>query len=215
MRALVAAETSALGARKVRARNLVWITAKDRITLIPSSIGFWSDVGTVSMQVRDALTGLAIARTFVGAGALLGIDDIVLSSQLAVQEITLTLSQIDANVAETVRGYDPRLGPIQIYRGLFNPDTHNLVAPARCRFVGFIDAIDIVDPKDKQAGSITVRAVSQLREMTRSNPAMGSDEDQKARFAGDRFFKFAGAVQDWEVAWGQQAVKPGKKGRKK
>jgi hypothetical protein len=213
MRALTPEETAALASRRLRARNLVWITAKDRVTEAAQSIGFWDDVGTVSMQVRDALAGLVVARTFIGAGGLLGVEDVPLTSDLAIHEVSLTLSQIDATVAQTVRGYDPRLGPIQVYRGLFNPDTHALVAPARCRFVGFVDAIDIVDPSDKREGRIEIRAVSQLREMTRSNPSMGSDEDQKARSSGDRFFRYAGAVSEWSVAWGQDKIKIKGKGK--
>lgn len=215
MRALVASETAALAARNVMARSLIWITAKDRITLVAQSIGFWDDLGTANMQVTDALTGLAVSRNFVGAGALLGVDDIPMTADMAIKEITVVLSQIDANVAQTVRGYDARLAPIQIYRGLFNPTTHVLVAPARCRFVGIVDAIDIADPADKQEGSITLKCVSQLRELTRSNPSMASDEDQKRRSATDRFLRFSNGVGDWDVAWGQISTGANKNKNKK
>jgi hypothetical protein len=215
MKTLTDSETAAIAARSVKARNFLWLTVKDRTTGVPTSAGFWDDLGTISAKVADVLTGGEATRTFTGAGAMLGLEDVPLTADLSIKSVTIHLSQIDAAVASAVRGYDPRLGPIQIYRGLFNPTNWSLVAAARCRFVGVVDSIDIVDPEDKGAGRITIKAVSQLRELTRSNPATGSDEDQKTRLSTDRFFRFAGAVSEWEVAWGQRNLKVGRKDKRR
>jgi hypothetical protein len=109
MKSLSAAELSALAARSLAFRNLVWITAKNRTTGALTPFGFWDDVGTRALQVIDVLTGATVTRNFVGAGSLLQIDDVVATSELQVRELVIRLSGVDATVANAVRG-SPRPG---------------------------------------------------------------------------------------------------------
>lgn len=214
MRTISGAESSALAQRSVALRDLVWITAKDRTTGSAQSVGFWNDVGTVTLSVIDPLTGASVARTFVGAGSLLGIDDIAASADLSIKQITVRLSGVNATVAQAVRGYDPRLAPIQIHRLIINPASGAPYAAARARFVGFVERVDIIDPPPGGQGLVTVTAVSQLRELTRANPDMTSSESQKLRLGTDRFLEFANDVSKWRIMWGALSVKAGKKNKK-
>lgn len=219
MKALTAAETAALAARALAFRNLVWITAKDRNTGAPTSFGFWDDVGTRALQVIDALTGTAVTRTFTGAGSLLTIDDLVATSELAVQTFMIRLSGVDARVANAVRGYDARLAPIQVYRLMLNPASGAPIAAARARFVGIVDTLTINDPRRGAQGVIELTAVNQMRELSRANPDMISDDSQKARAIApattDRFYQYTNAVANWTVAWGALSVREQRQRNKK
>lgn len=222
MKSLTAAENAALAARNLAFRNLIWMTAKTRAaTPVPVAMGFWDDVGTRSIQVIDALTGAAVTRSFVGAGSLIQVDDVVAAAALDVRELVIRLSGIDASVAQAVRGYDARLAPIQVYRVLLNPVSGTAIAAARPRFVGIVDTLRIRDPARGGQGGIEISAVSQMRELTRANPDMTSDDSQKDRAAAlatplvDRFYEHANSVVGWTIAWGALSLKAQRKQAKK
>lgn len=204
MRTLDSAIVTALEDGRLKSRDFVWITARNRGSGDPETAGFWSDLGTVSAPVIDALTQSEVTRDFVGCGSAMVIGDLPLTSDLTVRELDIGLSQIDENIALMVRGYDVKLAPIQVYRGLFDPSTHRLVAPAAPRFVGFVDTMEIVTPKEGEFGAVTLKCVSQIREMTRSNPDVRSGASQRARSAGDSFYDYTQNVADWQIFWGQQ-----------
>jgi len=207
MRTLDPAITDALAAGSIKARWLVWITARNRDTDADETAGFWSDVEDVSVSVIDALTRGEVVRTFCKAGSALTIGTLSLTSDLTVRELEVGLSQIDERVALVVRGYDVRQAPIQVYLGLFDPSTHRMVAPAFPLFVGLVDSMDIETPEEGQEGSVKLRCVSQIREMTRANPDVRSGASQRARSSGDSFYDYTQNVGDWEIFWGKKRGK--------
>jgi hypothetical protein len=204
MRDLDAAEIAAIAARAVVARDLVWITAKDRSTGDPVSRGFWNEVRTQDITVRDGRTGALVSRTFVGIGRALAIGAIPLTADISVRDVEIALPHLDATVALLVRGYDVRNAALQVYRGYFDPATRTLVAPPKPRFVGAVDGAPIATPKAGEEGAVTLRCVSTTRELTRTNPEVRSHASQQARTAGaDDFYIDTGVVGEWEMFWGR------------
>jgi hypothetical protein len=204
MRDLDAAEIAAIQARTVVARSLVWITAIDRDTGAPVAQGFWNEVRDLPMPVKDGRTGAIVSRDFRGIGEALKVGSIPLTSNITIRSVDIELPQIDEIVQLLVRGYDVRGAPLQIYRGYFDPATRVLVAPAKARFVGYVDGAQITTPKEGEEGSVTLRCVSTTRELTRVNPEVRSHESQLARSGGaDDFYKDTGVVPEWVIAWGQ------------
>jgi hypothetical protein len=149
-----------------------------------------------------SLPGNTLSRDYVGAGGLVTVDNIVLTSDITVRNVDLGLSQIDTTIANLVRGYNMRGGLVEIHRGLFNVSSFVLVAPLAPRFVGFIDSMEIIDPSENQSGGIKITAVSHTRELTRTNTDTSSNESQKLRSSTDTFFKDVGVVSAWQVFWG-------------
>jgi hypothetical protein len=202
MRDLESAEISAIQARTVVARDFLWVTALDRITGLPQSLGFWNDVRNIDASVKDGRTGAVQTRAFTGLGPGLSVGRVPLTSDITVRSCDIVLPHLDTAVAFLVRGLDARSAPIDIYRGYFDPSTRLLVAPAKPRFVGYVDGAPIVTPAEGQEGSITLRCVSTTRELTRTNAAVRSHESQIARFGGDFFYRDTGVVGEWEISWG-------------
>lgn len=202
MRNISAANLAALQARALVARDFLWIVARDRLTNAPVTDGMWSDVGNVSASVIHPDTGLEVTRDWYGSGTLVAIDDIPLVSNLTVQNVNIRLSQVDDRVEQLVRDYDCKQARVEIYRGLFDPSTKQMVAPAECRFVGFVDTIEIKTPSENEEGSVTLTCASHTQEMTRSNPDTRSDATQKLRHATDGFFQDSGTAGEWEIFWG-------------
>lgn len=203
MISFTAQEQAALAARRVSARDFLWIVPRDRVTQAEVPFGFWSDVGTVDAQVIDPLTGATVMRTFTGAGTLISIDGVRKAATLAVQAATIRMSQL-GNTDAVLRLYDPRRGRVEIFRGLFEPGTHVQIGPARCRFVGEIDDIQITTPREGEAGSATVTVVPATQQFTRNNPATRSDAQLRQRLATDSARRHVAVVGTWPVNWGSR-----------
>lgn len=202
MRNISPANYAALQARALVARDFLWLIVRDRATNAPVTEGLWSDVGNVSASIIHPDTGLEVTRDWYGSGTLVQISDIPLIANLSVQSVAIRLSQIDDRIERLVREYDAKQGRVEIYRGLFDPDSRQMVAPAECRFVGFVDTIEIQTPTENEEGGVTLSCVSHTQEMTRSNPDTRSDATQRQRSASDGFYADAGTAAEWEIFWG-------------
>jgi hypothetical protein len=179
----------------------VWLTAKKRDTGDPVSQGFWNDVESVNIPVVDGLTGAAATRNFIAAGGLIDIGPIPLTSDLSIRSVDVTLSPLNVDVEQYVRGYDLRMAPVQLYRAIFDPDTWDLVANATPRFVGFVEKAPITTPKDGGDAKAVLSCVSHTVELTRGNPDVRSDESQKRR-GGDRFYQYVDTMAQRPIWWG-------------
>lgn len=207
---------AALAARRLVARDFLWIVARDRVTGAPVTDGMWSDVGNTTAAVINPDTGLAVNRDWYGSGTLVQIDDIPLVANLTVQNVNIRMSQVSEHVQTLVRLYDCRQARVEIFRGLFDPETKQMVAPAECRFVGFVDTITITTPAENDEGAVTLVCASHTQEMTRSNPVTRSHATQILRHPGDMFFADADTVTEWEFFWGsEKGVVPTQPKRKK
>ncbi|MDI7923410.1 hypothetical protein [Ferirhizobium litorale] len=194
----------ALAQRRLVARDFLWIVARDRTDNSPQTVGFWSDVGDVSADVIDPDTGLVETRNWYGSGTLIGIDAIPMVSNITVQPVKIVMSQLDDLVQQAVRLYDCKQARVEIFRGLLDPETRLMVAPAFCRFVGFVDDIEITTPPENDAGAVTLTVNSHTQELMRANPDTRSDASQRLRSSTDNFFQDAPTVGEWEFFWGRK-----------
>lgn len=193
----------ALAARAIVARDFLWIVARTRDTGEAVTDGVWSDVGEITCEVINPNTGSAVTRSFIGAGTLVQISAIPLVSNLTVQTCTIKLSQVSDHVNDLVRTYDCKQARVEIFRGLFDPDTRLLVAPAVPRFVGFVDEIQITTPREGDEGGVELMCKSHTQELTRSNPDTRSDASQRLRSATDNFYQDTTVVGEWQLFWGR------------
>lgn len=204
MRSISTENQAALAARALVARDFLWIVARNRTTGQQASVGFWSDVENVTnVPVIDPDTLGSVARNYYGAGGLISIDDIPAVSSIQVQDVHIRMSQLDEMVELAVRGYDTKQARVEVHRGLFDPVSRQLVAPAFVRFVGFINLIEIKTPEEGGDGYVDITCVSHTQELTRSNPSTRSHADQQTRSDGDDFFIDAAVVGDWQFQWGE------------
>lgn len=202
-RSLTAEVLTALQNQTLVARDFLWIVARDRSSGESVSDGMWSDIGNISAEVIDPDAGNAETRAFFGSGTLIKIGDIPLVSNITVQRVTVTMSQVEDRVASLVRFYDVRQARIEIFRGLFDPATRALVSPAVPRFVGFVDQVEIKTGSENEEGAVVLSCVSHTQELLRSNPDTRSHESQKQRSATDNFFVDASVVGEWDLQWGE------------
>jgi hypothetical protein len=213
VRTISGANYTALQQRALLPRDFIWFVVRDRVTGLPVTDGYWSDIGSISAQVLDPDTGTPVTRTWFGAGGLITISDIPLVSNITVQNISVTLSQVADRVNDLVRTYDCKQGKVEIYRGLLDPSTRLMVAPATPRFLGTIDEAPIKTPKQGEVGDVTLSCTSNTQELTRFNTDTRSDASQKRRLSSDNFFQDVTVVGKWEHFWGRAAQRTPSSGR--
>jgi len=200
---LSSANAAALRARTIVPRDFLWLEAKHRDTGAIVREGYWSDVGTISAQVIGPDSGIVETRQWRGAGQLIEISPIPAVSNLTVQTVTIKLSQIDERIQQLFRTYDPKRRPVEIFRGLLDVGTRRMVAPAFCRYVGFIDDAPIETPEEGEEGSITLTVTGHTAELTRASSSTRSDADQRQRSPTDNFYADTAVVGTWKHYWGQ------------
>jgi hypothetical protein len=204
MRFLDTGELSAIQKRTVVGRDLIWLTARALEGGGQVSYGFSTLVRTVDVQVRDGRTGGVATRTFRGVGGAFKVGSIPLTADVIVRNVDIELPAIDATVADMLRGHDLRNAPVQIYRAYFDPDTRALLAPAKPRFIGFVDGAPIETPAAGGTGRARITCVSTTRELWRASTDVRSHESQLARTGGaDDFYIDTAVVAAWEIFWGQ------------
>ncbi|MET4199059.1 hypothetical protein ABIA95_003059 [Bradyrhizobium sp. LA8.1] len=194
-----------LQGRRLVARDFVWFVVRDFETGNPVEDGYWSDVGAIDAEVIDPDSGSVVTRTFAAAGGLIKISDIPYVSNLTVQTVQITLSQVATRVNDLLRGYDCKQGKVQIFRGLFDPATMAMNGPAFPRFAGTIDQAPIKTPPAGEEGDVTVTCTGNTVELTRANSDTRSDASQKLRQADDDFYSDTATVSDWEIYWGKSS----------
>lgn len=191
-----ATATHLASATGIMARLLIWIRAKDRGTGAEATLGLWN-----GDDHQDFTIG-GVTRTYFGAGGLLGIEPIVYSTGVQVRMHRVSLSPLAPEVAQVIRGYEPRLAPVEIHRALFDPATLALVAEPHRVFKGWIDDVTITTPQLGGEASCDVTLASAARALTRTLPLKKSDESQKRR-SGDRFRRYADISAAVDVFWGE------------
>lgn len=203
MRPISTENQAALAARTLVARDFLWFVARNRITGAPESVGFWSDLENVTAFVLNPDTLTPVSRSYYGAGGLISIDDIPAVSVIQVQDVHIRMSQLDEMVDNAFRLYDIKQARVEIHRGLFDPISHDLVAPAIVRFVGFVNLVEVHTGAENEDGYVDITCVSHTQELVRSNPATRGHEDQLQRAPGDNFFIDAAVVPEWDLEWGE------------
>lgn len=198
MRALPPALAAYLAARPgaVRVHGLVWITARNRLTGGPETLGLWNGPDA---QVFD----IGGPRTYHGAGSILGLDRITYGSGLDVRMHTLTLSAISPEVEQAVRGYEARLAPVEVHGLVIDPSTNAVVGAPWTMLRGWVDAVEITTPGVGSEGGIVLRLASATRALTRTLSLKRGDASQQLR-QGDRFRRYAEISGTATVAWGEK-----------
>lgn len=190
---------TAIISRQISVRYFFLITAYNGGS--PVSAAFWNGLGTVTYSTMDGLTRSLSDVTYKGSGRLITFSDIVMTNDLAVREVTVTLNETDDTVDTYLRQYDIRNASVQISRGLFNTDgvLKDIVFP---QFVGFVDTSQIVTPSKNSGGSATLKCVSCTRDLTVGSAEKRSHESQIKRHPGDNFFKYASVMGGRQIPWG-------------
>lgn len=182
----------------VRARHLVWITAKTKSSPVTEeSIGFWNGIGSRQFTIGGE------TRTYLGAGQLLSMDPITASVGLQVRMHRLALSSIPAEVQDLILTYDTRLAPVEVHRALFNVETNELVSEPTRVLKGTIEEMPVPRPAEGETATMAITVASASRALTRGLSIKKSDAAQRAIDPTDEGRKYASISGVVTVFWGK------------
>lgn len=134
-------------------------------------------------------------NTYTGAGALIGVGDMVEVIDLTAQSLTVTLSGLASGIlsAALAEPYQGRIA--NVYLG------ERSVTDVLLAFSGYLDTMSPSD--DGTTSSLTVTIESKLVDLQRPRIRRYTKESQKALYPGDTFFDWTADLADKQVPWGR------------
>ena len=198
MRILPPAVAAHLAARRpLLVHALAWIAARDRTTRAEAPIGIWTGADHEVISIGGA------ARTYYGAGAMLGLDDFTARAELEVREWSMQVSPLHDQIVEAIRLYDARLARFELHLWYFDPTTMTPLADPVREFRGVVTTLDIHTPEIGGEASATLRCASDAWALTRGLPLKRSQAALSARVPGDQFRKYNAISGSVATAWGE------------
>lgn len=179
------------------AHGLLWVSARNRTTGATETIGLWT-----GDDHQDFVIG-GQTRTYFAAGNVLDLGEITSQAGLEVRMQRFQLNALTDEVAQLLRGYEPRLAPIEVHRALFWPDTLELVDAPHRLFTGYVDEAPIKTGAKGSASSAELVAGSSARDLTIPLALKKSDQTQRQR-GGDRFRRYIDVSSQVDVWWGER-----------
>lgn len=171
---------------------------------VAKTFAFWTGEDNVAVNVVPAGSATPVSRQFVGGGTLLEVPPIVDVIGIEARSHAFGfdhISEAAGGPLDMVFGNDIRVARVELHRGVFDPETWNLVSTPHLLFAGRVDGADVNDAAAGGEGGLSVRAVLGSVDLTKTNPAMESDEQQRLRGDGlRRYGDTAASIERW---WGQ------------
>ena len=167
--------------------------------------GYWTGEDSVTVNVLPLGASSTVSRDFIGGGTLLNVPPVVDAIGLEARSIGLGFDHTSVaaeSPMDMVYGHNVRVARVELHRGVFDPATWLLVSTPHLVFAGRVDGAAVDDAAAGGEGGLTLDVIPSAIDLTRVNPAMESDEQQRLRSA-DRFRRYgdtAGQVETW---WGQ------------
>lgn len=139
-----------------------------------------------------------VDEDFLGVGNLGNISEVSEGADTRARSITLTLSGIDPALISVTLNEHYQGRSCKVWTGLLD-DNHKLIADPILVFWGRMDTMDV---DIGETATITVAVESRLADWDRPRSARLTNEEQQARYPGDRGLEFVQQVADQEIRWG-------------
>lgn len=188
------------------------IVVRDILTVKGKTLGgsaaefvYWTGEDNIAVNVVSAGETTPISRNAVGGGTLLVVPAFVDAIGVEARSITFSLDHISdaaGGPMDMVFGNNVRVARVEAHRALLDPATWNLVSTPTLMFAGRVDGASVDDAAAGGEGGLSLEVVNSAIDLTKTNPAMESDEQQKLR-SGDRFRQHSDTARQIERWWGQ------------
>jgi len=184
---------------------LIWLTARNRTTGLPESLGIWTGADHQTITVDGD------SRTYYGVGALLDVEPFNSRAALEERSWSVSVSPLHAAVVEAIRTYDARLAPVEAHEWYFDPETNTAVADPIRAFRGTVMVIDMPTPELGQEAAAKIQCVSDAWRLTRGLTLKRSNEALLTRAPTDKIRQYNSLV-GIETAWGESKASDGNGG---
>ncbi len=162
-------------------------------------MNFTSGTLLISTINADIIIG---GNTYIGAGTLLTVSNVLESADTKATGIKITLNSIETSILSAGLTEDTSNIDVKDSFGLLTT-TNNadaLVDTPYQIFSGFIDSMVLEENQDNSTLTFTVE--SKMVSLERPIDRRYTDQDQKELFTGDKGLSFVTSLQDKSVGWG-------------
>lgn len=162
---------------------------------VETPLGYWTGVddGVFSPD--------GTARTYKGAGVLLdvGQEPVTYGLGFSVRTWQFRVAIASPAIASEIRGYDFRLAPIEVYRGIFDTANETLIETPHRILKGRVQSAPITET---EGGSMecVVTCTTAAIDLTRNMADKMNDNFQQLR-SGDRFLRYAAVSGTFPSRW--------------
>lgn len=166
---------------------------------------YWTGEDDIALNVIPAGETAPVSRNAIGGGTLREIPAIVDAIGVEARSVSIGLDHISAAAGspmDMVFGNNVRVARVEMHRAFFDPATWNLVSTPVLIFAGRVDGASVDDAAAGGEGGLSLEAIGSAIDLSKTNPAMESDEQQKRR-GGDRFRRWGDSAATVETWWGQ------------
>jgi hypothetical protein len=172
------------------------------ILFLSDMTGFWNDVGEVTVTSTGEVE--LTDQLFHGSGPVISVATLGAKGDLTIPGMQITLSGVDPRSITRVRGGVIAQTPVEIYIGIFDPASHNIIDGLFRHFTGVVDDVLITTPEAGGTASIVLTCESTSRALTVSGTATRSRESCITRDPNDTFYDDTGVQKDKSLYFGQR-----------
>lgn len=194
-------------------RYLLHLEGRNRDTDANEELNLWTGEITRDLEVENPRLGTIQTRNYTSAHGWLKLPSIPQKLELEARSLRLPFSRLPQEAIDIIRVYDPKFKKMDIHRMIFDKESRQPIAPAKCLFFGFINSAPITVPEAGGEGIVELEVSTTSRYLTRTRGDKFSDEFMKRR-ENDRFGKYLDVAGMWRVFWGEEEENPGKGGKK-
>lgn len=183
-----------------------WVAHGRTLAGVGKTLAYWTGEDNVAVNVVPVQGSAPVSWNFVGGGTLLAVPDIVDTIGLEARSSTYGFNHLDTTVGspmDMIFGNDFRVARVELYRGVFDPQTWQLVSNPYLMHAGRVDGPEVNDAAIDGEGALQIPVVDSAIDLTMTNTAMSSDEQQKLR-SNDRFRRWSDTAADVPYWWGME-----------
>jgi hypothetical protein len=178
-------------------------TEADQVSVVIVTLIELDFVGGI-VRAHDGIGNLTHnGGIYYGVGTYAGVEGVADDIEVSPKGLTLTLSGIPGDMTPDIlaeTGYQNRR--CTLYIGLLNRGTNAWIDTPETLWEGFMDYMEVSGSEGQL--KITLHVEDELR---REPPmAWYTDEEQQARYPGDRFFSDLANIQSYRATWGQAQI---------
>lgn len=201
MKAIDTALYNHLVAREgIEAHVLVWIEAKNKTTGAAEPFGIWTGDDDRSFTIDGG------PRTYLGAGSLLDVGDLVSEQGYVVRVTRMSVAHLQPDIAVLV-ARDLRHVPCTWHQVHLAPGSFDLVAPPRRVFKGRVELTPLPDAAEGEEARAEFELVSYARDMSMPLSLKKSSAALRAREPTDTFRQYIAVSGKISTSWGESRGK--------
>lgn len=144
------------------------------------------------------------AQDFLGVGSFLAIQGIDESAEQSSRNTVLQLSAVPVSAVSQALDPPDYVGRrVTIWLALLDA-SHRIIGQPVRELIGLIDAQDIEIDGDPPTATLQVTLTDRRSRWSKPSNRRYSNEQQQARFSGDRGLEFIADLVDKEIAWPEE-----------